>query len=206
MSFNGSGYLNDADFAGLSSVTNFTQIVVFNRDSGSEGAVSGGVSQGYSIYARNADFYARAHPSYAYGRVTNGGSLVDHESTYLAISSYDKTAETNTDKLYLRMNGERIDPDYYYYMNYAPNGSLGYRVGTGSNTSWGFEGDVAEVIVFDRNLTSAEFTEIETYLMEKYGIGDSKQCILPTSYTGYDVSNCDVASATEKKLAALIVK
>ena len=194
--------MDNSTFNHLKSATNFTQLVVFKADEGVSGAVSGAVSQGYSIHINGSHFHTRIHPSTAYGSVTNEAGLLSDTEATLGVASYNQTGSSNPEKLYFRMNGELVIPNNFYQMSGVPNNNAGYRVGVGTDLNLKFEGDVAEVIVFDRNLTESEFIEIETYLLEKYGIAGGKQCKLPDSYTGYDVSNCDVSASDEQKLSA----
>ena len=58
-----------------------------------------------------------------------------------------------------------------------------------------------KLLFLTENLTESEFIEIETYLLEKYGVDEHKQCKLPDSYTGYEVANCDVSASDELKLS-----
>ena len=120
---------------------------------------------------------------------------------FVSVSRYDSSQSTNATKFVTRINGEQITYNYFYSSTAITNPRTGgdYHFYIGSNSgSNNFIGDVAEVIWFDRKLTDAEVTEVESYLKKKWGIDTS--CKKPSSTAGYNLTACNFDNDTERRL------
>ena len=72
---------------------------------------------------------------------------------------------------FLYINGERVgsSDDFLDPGNTSPTDSQMFRIGTDHSTQY-WNGDIAEIVMFDRALSLSEQREIELYLAEKYDI------------------------------------
>ena len=54
--------------------------------------------------------------------------------------------------------------------NTGTNQITGYRLGSNFGGHWYLDGDIAEMIFYDSEISGADLSDIETYLMDRYGI------------------------------------
>ncbi len=97
-------------------------------------------------------------------------------------TSFDKAAAANA-KVNLRINSKDIT--LYDQPSAASSGTFAnnplYIGNRGSNLAYPLSGDIAEIILYNRKLTPAEKTTIETYLNTKYNITCNVNTPLPGS-------------------------
>jgi hypothetical protein len=97
-------------------------------------------------------------------------------------TSYDKAATANA-KVNLRINNKDIN--LYGQTLAASSGNFAnnplYIGNRGATLAYPLSGDIAEIILYNRKLTPAEKTQIETYLNTKYNISCNVTTPLPGS-------------------------
>ena len=83
--------------------------------------------------------------------------------------------------------------------NNPPNFSDATSLGYSSYNYWGqgyFDGDIAEVLIFNRPLTSCERTAVNTYLNGKYDLGPTVWITSPTNATVFNgISNIGLSAS-----------
>ena len=116
-------------------------------------------------------------------------------------TSFDKAAAANA-KVNLRINSKDIT--LYDQPNAASSGNFAnnplYIGNRGSNLAYPLSGDIAEIILYNRKLTPAEKTTIETYLNTKYNITcnvttpqpGSGNCLQMGNYGAYAQDDADI--------------
>jgi hypothetical protein len=186
------GSLYNDSFDGLVNTNAFTRILVTKIDSPSTQSVP------YFDGATGMDGYMKSSMYYTYASntttdhasVSNFASDTNANKTMISISTFDSTETTNVDKLKLRINARDYSFDYFGSNSLTSPGS-GTGIGFGSNKleQYPYQGNISEVILFDRALSSNEIDTLESHLLVKYG--HVKTCNHPSVTTGYDMSNCD---------------
>jgi len=203
VSFSGVGIgLTNDDFSRLSSSTAFTRILVTKNNSPSENSISyydGATGMDGYIYYGDYRSYINTD-SLQNAAVDNFSSDPNANKTIVSISTFDSSKSTNVDKLKLRINA--TDYAFTQFVNeLTSNGAgssntltspgSGIGIGLGSNNTGGnpYNGNIAEVILFDRALSSDEIGKLESHLLVKYGVINT--CSLPNDTAGYNLTNCD---------------
>lgn len=99
--------------------------------------------------------------------VTTGTNLVKNTDAHILTYTMDDTdADSDSDKVILFVNGdEKVSQTS---IDYSPNLTGNFNIGKLGNDF--FQGDIYEIIVYNRVLTVAERQEVEGYLSVKYGI------------------------------------
>ena len=165
----------------LSSVAaqnNFTLIVVarsfVSHEVDAQDAVGvGGVSgQRYLFGARHGgDYQAGAGLSFG----TNGVTVYEHGSGYMPALAVAATSLPGF--AVLTVNYSNRQPSLYVQGNQVSSGFTSARTNVsapieiGSGAYGAFQGDLAEVLLYNRSLPDPERAAIEQYLSGKYGIG-----------------------------------
>ncbi|GEM_PF-2241072 len=151
-----------------------------------------------------------------------GGSHLLNEDTYgtgvstfttskdqFSLFTIDHASGTSAD---LFLNGTSLAASYSAGVNAA---SGAYTLTIGENNAGGnaFEGEVAEIIIYEGDMTPTEINKIETYLAIKYGLALGHTYISsadvtvfdPASHIGYNSTvaalNLDAASGLNNKVA-----
>ncbi len=139
---------------------------------------------------------------------TSGGGINSKDYPFKANefkivnTSYDKAAATNA-KVNLRINSKDIN----LYEQWLSGGSGNFAnyplyIGNRGNAvgSYPLSGDIAEIILYNRKLTPAEKTTIESYLNTKYNIAcnvitplpGSGNCLQMGNYGAYAQDDADI--------------
>jgi len=167
VSFDGvDDHLTNGTFAALNGKTGATAFVVFKADD------TAGNHVAVCESARNFNSQVYQNGMYAYATTGNYGRFA-YTSTAFTIwnSVYDGTLSGNAARLELYRDGAQQALTFTGTIPGALASAAGYTVGRphGSNLAY-WDGDIAEVIVYDRTLTDAERQQITQYLGSKYGI------------------------------------
>jgi hypothetical protein len=106
---------------------------------------------------------------------TETGYRIDgagNQTTRLVTTVYDgnmsggvNTGALNASQVYF--DGALVEE--FTDSTHATDASANFRVGFDGNDSW-FDGDIAEIIIYDRILSAAELSDVTDYLADKYGI------------------------------------
>ena len=161
--FGGSHTLVTNSFLDSSFNTALTFFIVENK-AGTDLKVS--TSNQNSIWYSGRDyrtFYATDNLSDTLGQLNAGG-------TTLSVESYRYDGSNKTFKFNAATN-TTYDTETAYGTEPA-TGNIGLSgaltVGALSNGTFGYDGDIAEILVYNRALTDSEKSQVEDYLMEKY--------------------------------------
>lgn len=135
-----------------------------------EGTTGGGDAAGYALIydADNEDAEAIWREGSTDDRLTTAGGTIKNTDAYILSYTMDDTdadSESDTAKLYLN-GAEKVSQTSG--VDYDPSTAADFVIGNmGSDF---FQGDIYEIIVYNRVLTLAEREEVEGYLSYKYGI------------------------------------
>lgn len=104
-------------------------------------------------------------------RIYRGGNYYDTNTgvganTWAYYTTILRSSSTLTGTATLRINGSTISTSSSFGTGNSPN--LNMQIGTGP-ASW-FNGDIAEILFCDGELTSLMYIQVETYLKKKYGL------------------------------------
>jgi len=192
----GSGWLSNSNFTAMNGLNEFTRIVVSK-------AVEAGNYRGPVAYDNASGYQAWIDRQYTrlYGRSNMGSSYffapLNHEKikpyeTFVSASRFDNAAATNGEKYEMRFNNQVVpttDITYVSPPSTTSNGSY-LNIGTYSNGSYNYKGDIYKILYFNRRLKDAEINFIENELMKKYGLIDPPCTLAAVDQTGYDLSSC----------------
>lgn len=149
--FNGSQYLENATFSFVQPTTMF--VVSKYTTAGTSPTLIGAASAN-----QNAIFYDASNFTNAYAGISLTGN------TSVLGSFIITTAQFNTASSLLHVNGTQQASG-----NAGSSNMTSLRVGNNSSGNT-IIGDVAELVIYNRVLTTAERASIDTYLSNKYGI------------------------------------
>ncbi|MFC1659029.1 LamG-like jellyroll fold domain-containing protein [Pseudomonadota bacterium] len=147
--FNGSEYFNLSAFESPAAHTKF---IVFKSDS--------------SASAQRIIFYSKVGEAAIFGDnlvIDNGILLSNTNYVHQAITLGSFIYNGTSSEIYVN-GGNVITGD-----GGSNSGTYDFTVGQGGGT-WYYSGDIAEVIVYNRVLDSAEIEDVEAYLMDKWGV------------------------------------
>jgi hypothetical protein len=102
---------------------------------------------------------------------STGTATVANTSTAVMLVStiVDRNGASSTNKI--RIDGAEVASKSFTDPGTSWDTNAPWRVGRyGTNTSWDFDGVVAEVVLLSRTATAQEITDTETYLANKWGI------------------------------------
>lgn len=179
LTFNGSQGLSNGTYAWSSSVNIFA-VVSANSWSSANGyrfilssmpatynagiALTGGAYDGWNaneVLAYGNNWVSEPTPSTPrvnapYGTLSNGQAAI------LDVSLSDSVAD-------IALNGSLLTPTYRSINNevFAKNG---YNVAGKEDRDQAWQGNIAELVIFDRVLSDSEANEVGSYLQDKYGI------------------------------------
>lgn len=132
-------------------------VAVVKRASGTSSAVIAGKGTGYSLRMSNLS----TANSYINGNVANNSTSVTSGAFNVLAAVYNQA----TNEIY--SNGSAGTPTSY--TTAIPTNTTALTVG-GLGTSNNFDGDIAEVLIYDRPLSEGERSVLEVSLLAKYGI------------------------------------
>src|SRR5688572_10976809 len=179
-------------FARQLATNNFSIIAVYRTsltheiDPEGNGGVGGVTGQHYLLGAQHGgDFNAGAGLSVG----SNGVSVYEHGSSYMpALAVYRGEFAAGPTVLGLFYNERR--PDLELRAIPLRNGVISARaqvtapVEIGGGAYGSFNGDIAEILLYDRTLTTEERRGVAGYLMHKYGIDSAAP-----HHTGFELSS-----------------
>jgi len=113
---------------------------------------------GTRYYRTSATEDANASSSTLWGSWTYEGML------------YDGSQSGNSNRLKVRSNGSPLAVGYTGTIQSTLGSGTGFYVSTYDGTTYPWNGDVAEIILFNRAVTGADLTNLEAYLASKYGL------------------------------------
>jgi len=158
-------FLNIADAASLKPEKLTMYIVGKQSSGGTSGAVlfksdSTTYANGYGVVREGSanafGFYVNSNAT------TKSTGTIPANNYFLAQTSYDKVRAT------MMVNGQSFTPVTY---NVAFTHSVQpLKIGGSGAATYSFGGDIAEVLMFDRQLSLAEQASVEKYLSTRYGI------------------------------------
>jgi hypothetical protein len=200
------GLLGDHLDVAFNSKLNPNQFTAFiiNRVDGGEGnwrspLSSRGSNTGYNFYAgTNNNWQFWTGNGSGWNNVSGNAPVIPHEWE-LITGAYDGTKQS------LLLDGKQIASSS---KTYVPNTTAPLRIGgVGSNYSadFPFQGDIAEVIIFDSVLGTSDRNKVESYLAVKYGL--SLDQTTATNYTASDGSlwwNASTAGTYKYNIAGLV--
>jgi hypothetical protein len=170
-SSNASFSLLGHDFAGLSSKSQATvfAVVKTNLPNDNRVAVDGTNAGATAHFPRVQTFTGKWIGGTNNSAFGTGTSSVTTDPT-LYLSTFDGTQAIATDRLGLNING--IDETLTFSGSPLMDTGSVTRMLTGIWVSGGFvwNGDIAEVLIYDRLLSDAELNAVGLYLEEKYGL------------------------------------
>ena len=176
LTFNGSRGLNNLTYAWSSSVNIFA-VVSANSWSSANGytyvltsaepnyagiALTGGAHDGWN--ANEVLAFGNNWPSPASPRVNApfGTSLIDGQAAILDVSLSSTVAD-------IALNGSLLTPTYQS-LGAGLSSRTGFNVAGNALGEQAWQGNIAELVIFDRVLSDSEANEVGSYLQDKYGI------------------------------------
>ena len=135
-------------------------------------SLTAGTTGWQSIIGKEAYFLLGVRASHAMalygGHPTNWNNGINIQSGYILTygKNYIHSAVHNATKFYVYANQEEV---FQYYDPGIGNSFNGYYLGdSGAGHFW--QGNIAEAIIYNRNLSDRERIGVESYLSEKYSI------------------------------------
>ena len=113
-----------------------------------------------------------------------GDNLVDYTSSenklnlnqyYIVANRYDNVGDDAIQSV-LNLDGTQIDSDNLVRPHQAARTFIGAHESSTSNIGGVLDGNLAEVMIFDRGLSDREIDTMECYLSEKWGVSVSSTC------------------------------
>jgi hypothetical protein len=175
LTFNGSRGLNNLTYAWSSSVNIFA-VVSANSWSSANGytyvltsaepnyagiALTGGAHDGWN--ANEVLAFGNNWPSPASPRVNAPfGTLSNGQAAILDVSLSSTVAD-------IALNGSLLTPTYQS-LGASLSSRTGFNVAGNALGEQAWQGNIAELVIFDRVLSDSEANEVGSYLQDKYGI------------------------------------
>lgn len=172
--FDGSNdYMDIASNLGINGTNNFTVLSVSTREAvGSNRAIlsqQGNITNNFISYFASTNKYALGNtPS---GIISSTGTYATANIPYLNAT----TRSGNTFSLYTNGGADGSGTGAFTFTN--NNLRIGNRA---ASADLAFDGSINEVIVYNRQLTATELSQVQSYLAFKYGITLSQA--VPTDY------------------------
>lgn len=137
-----------------------------------EGTTGGGDAAGYSLIydASNEDAQANWREGSTDDNVVSAGGTIKNTDAFILTYTMEDTSEpadAQSDTAKLFINGDEKSSQSSG-VDYVPNTATNLKIGEMNGDF--FQGDIYEIIVYNRALTTAEREEVEGYLSSKYGI------------------------------------
>ncbi len=154
--FNGGQYLKTAEFANGDMVQTNVIFLVASWDSLSSDYLFDGISSDKrnALYTRSNNSYAM----YAGNQIINNNGIADTGTFHVFAVSF-----TSGGNGWLRVDGTRL-----LYGDEGNNVLGGLSLGSNYGASGLLDGKIAEVLVYDGGLNTAQIESIESYLTNKY--------------------------------------
>jgi hypothetical protein len=153
---------------------------------------------GYGFYANNSNkWYLETGTGSGWNSVSNASTIPNEWE--IVTGSYNGTNSR------LLLDGKEIANSAKTYL---PNTSEALRIGGGGDSYFGdypFQGDIAEVIIFDSVLGTSDRNKVESYLAVKYGL--SLDQTTATNYSASDGSvwwNASTAGTYKYNIAGVV--
>ena len=177
--FNGSDEFMEVAFSAFLNTEEFTVFTVAKHGatggdqpifSSIEGTTGGGDAAGYALVhdASNKDASAIWREASTDDLITSAANSVKNTDAFILTYTMDDTdanAQADTAKLFI--NGdEKVSKTSG--VDYVPNTAANLKIGV-MNTDF-FQGDIYEILIYNRVLTTSERENVEGYLSYKYGI------------------------------------
>ncbi|KOR33688.1 hypothetical protein AM228_28385, partial [Planktothricoides sp. SR001] len=169
LSFNGSSQYYEVAYNASLNPAQFTVITV-TQVAGGTGTFrspitsrNSGPQQGYILYAQDDNKWSSWLPQSPWNFATDSTALT-FNTGYITSGSYNGSQNT------LSVNGTQTSTALTTFIQ---NTSKPLRVGAGTTETtpnWFFNGDISEVILYDKALNNAERTLVDNYLGAKYNI------------------------------------
>jgi hypothetical protein len=160
--FNGSSdYLATNSVVTTSSPFTIFVVSTLGNSSSSPGPVYNGDS--------SASGYGFLRPNTAdYGALYGGRSLLTFGATITSGEQLQEIENTSSNVITFYQNGTQSGNTASAGLN-TPTGAT-YIGGVNSNASNLFSGDIAEVLIYNRALSTSERQQVEQYLLNQYGL------------------------------------
>ena len=182
--------LTNDTFKALQGKTRYTRVEVFKPEN-ANGLLLHDPSTGHGSQI-SANSYKLRSSSSGSGNAVAAVGYDTVDEIQIAVTEVDTTQSSNSDKVKLRLNKESQSLTFTAAMNTPAEGvSAGLTIGNWSTNSYNYKGKLAEVIFFENVLPEDVRLELETTLMNKYGL--IKKCTLPGDTTGYNTTACDTS-------------
>jgi hypothetical protein len=173
----------------------YTMFVVFNRTTA---AARDGIFEMGSGGSRNALFVNDASGS---GKINfyHNGTFYNPSASYTTSAYTLTTATVNTNAYTLTQNGASVGTGTAGSNRVS---TTGIYVGNDSSGGDELQGNIAEIIVYDRDLTADERHDVEAYLASKWGLTITNATPVVATNTGHTLDQGDTAILTSAMLAA----
>ena len=166
--------------------SSFTIFIIANGES-----QNSSISSLFSIATASTGLYICRRPSTnVFGVFNNNSNKMSTSGTFPGAGYNFKVFTISKDlnnSLNLYSNGVNVFISTLPGMTSAFSSNVNYQLGAGNSSNF-FKGDIAEIIIYNRVLTSSEQQQVENYLMDKYA---------PPINLGADINNtygfCDIA-------------
>ncbi|WP_373534016.1 DUF4347 domain-containing protein, partial [Microcoleus sp.] len=169
LSFNGSQYLETPYNATLNpnqyTVITVTNVTVAGGPRSPITSRDGGGLRGYYFYAYNPNVW-----SFVQGNNTNAWDGVSDATPITLNTGYVTSGSYNGTQNTLSVNGTQTSNNF---TNFTPNTARPLRIGAGQTEggpNYLFNGDISEVILYDKALNTVELNLVDNYLSAKYNL------------------------------------
>ena len=156
-------FLNGTTISNINN-SSFTIFVIANGES-----QSSSIASLFSINTAATGFYFTRRPSLNRFSVFNSNTSINSNGSFPS-TGYNYRLVTGIKSLgssfSLKVNGSQDFNSTLTGLTSSFTNAI-YQIGAGNSSNF-FRGDIAEVIIYTRELTSVEITQIENYLMNKY--------------------------------------
>ena len=141
------------------------------------------------------------------GLSSDWSSNSDSDYAFMSSTTYDHQAFNLSTQVEHKLNAESlsISLNLETFWQTLKKQTTGLGIGGGwanDNSNNFFSGDIAEIILFDRKLTTSELKAIEDKILVDYSIVPI--CTTPADTTGYDVSSCDTSGGAISELSCAL--
>lgn len=157
------------------------------------GSLSGTVSMIAVVKRSSGSSTARILSKYA-STTTNSGYVLDYTAGTTVRSLLNNTnaatatvtastfgvVESVYDKVLNKIYVNGVTPGVSTYSTAVASNTASVGIGADSSGSNGLDGDIAEVLFYNRALTDTERQDIEAYLYQRYGVGTKPTAVSPT--------------------------
>jgi hypothetical protein len=181
----------------LSGATNFSIFSVTNHlafNSGGNAAISWGTNSTSGFYQQSYYYTPQTGTKFGAGWLNGGGNSLSIQDASTGQAKLISSVYNGTSHI-MRLNNQDGTTGTKSDSNFVGGTfDLGFPAIVGGSTNY-FNGDIAEIILFDSALNSTDRTAIENYLNTKYRLFNANA--LPSSTVGNESSNIDILFGTK---------